>query len=373
MSETETPTFSPSEFVAVVNQTFEYAFRSVSIVGELSSFSISKSRWVYADLKDDSAKVRLFGTIYQLPGPLVDGMMIEIIGEPLLHPQFGFSLQIKSMRVVGEGSIKKAQNLLQQKLENEGIFENDRKRAIPYAPERIGLVASSQSAAYADFIKILDARWQGVEVVLYESQVQGEAAVQNLVDGVQYFNTAAHPVEVIVMIRGGGSADDLAAFSTEQVTRAVAASRMPSVVAIGHEVDISLAELAADLRASTPSNAAELLFPSRSNTKRQLTAASIQLDTTLQGRVQSKADRLQEIGRQLHDASLVAIDTLQQSLNRASVLLESVHPKSALKRGYALVEVEGRLVSSVNSLAVGKQAKITVYDGAVGAIINKGA
>jgi exodeoxyribonuclease VII large subunit len=257
------PVFSVSDAIAVINQTFDSVYPTMTVVGELANFNISKNRWVYADLKDDSAKMRLFGTIFQLPGPLEDGMQLEIVGEPRLHPQFGFSLNIRSIRPVGEGSIKKAANLLQEKLEKEGLFSEIRKRPVPYAPIRVGLIASEESAAYFDFIKILNARWQGVEVELYNSVVQGDSAVESLVSAISFFNQESEPVEVLVMIRGGGSADDLSAFSSEQVVRAVASSRIPTAVAIGHEVDISLAELAADLRASTPSNAAELLFPDK--------------------------------------------------------------------------------------------------------------
>ena len=120
-----------------------------------------------------------------------------------------------------------------------------------------------QSAAYADFTKVLAARWGGLSIEVIDVQVQGEPAPRQITAAVDYFNSQAEPPEVLILIRGGGSAEDLAAFSTEQVTRAVAASRVPTLVAIGHEVDVSLAELAADMRASTPSNAAELLVPDR--------------------------------------------------------------------------------------------------------------
>jgi exodeoxyribonuclease VII large subunit len=367
----ELPTFSPSEFVSLVNQTFEYAFQNVTIVGELSSFTISKNRWVYADLKDDSAKLRLFGTIYQLPGPLEDGMMIEVIGEPRLHPQFGFSLQIKSMRAVGEGSIKKAQNLLQAKLEQEGLFAPERKRQIPYAPERIGLVASAQSAAYADFIKILDARWQGVEVIVYDSQVQGDAAVKNLVEGISYFNGLSHPVEAVVMIRGGGSIDDLGAFSTEQVTRAVASSRAPTVVAIGHEVDTCLAELAADLRASTPSNAAELLFPDRIIKQEQLKTYLQQLSGIVDERLDRKVEALQSQHNMLHEHVLQVIQRKREALSHADALLESIHPKSTLRRGFVLLQSHGKLISSTSQLQPLDKIELTLQDGTADATINK--
>ena len=357
------PVFSVSDAVAVINQTFDSIYPSMTIVGELANFNVSKNRWVYGDLKDESAKMRLFGTIFQLPGPLEDGMMLEITGEPRLHPQFGFSLNIRSIRPVGEGSIKKAANLLQEKLEKEGLFSEQRKRPIPYSPVRVGLITSGESAAYSDFIKILNARWQGVEVELFSSLVQGESAVESLVSAVNFFNQESEPVEVIVMIRGGGSADDLSAFSSEQVVRAVASSRIPTTVAIGHEVDVSLAELAADLRASTPSNAAELLFPDKTEQLGVLKTKHKNLLSSVNHYIDMKNNELRAMNDSLTESVNNLLDSKLQKLNQAKSILESVHPKSTLRRGYALVESEGRLVSSVSQMKKGAKVKLTVQDG----------
>ena len=257
------PTFTVSDFVAVFNQTIEYAYPTVTITGELANFRVSKGKWVYFDLKDDTSSVRFFGTVYMLPGPLEDGMLLQVDGVPRLHPTFGFSITAQSLKPVGEGSLKKAAALLEAKLTKEGLFSDERKRAIPYPPKRIGLIASGESAAYADFMKILTGRWGGIEIVHVDSQVQGAAAPAQIIRALDLLNAHGEELEAIVITRGGGSADDLQAFNVEQVVRAVAASRVPTLVAIGHEVDTSLAERAADRRASTPSNAAELLVPDR--------------------------------------------------------------------------------------------------------------
>ncbi len=365
------PTFTVSEAVAVLNQTLESIYPTVTIVGELANYKIAKNRWIYADIKDDGAKLRCFGTIYQLPGPLEDGMMIEIVAEPRLHPQFGFSLNIRSIRPVGEGSIKKAANLLQAKLEKEGLFAPERKRAIPYAPSKVGLIASEQSAAYADFIKILEARWQGVEIELFDATVQGESAPESLISALQYFNQQSEPQEVIVMIRGGGSADDLSAFSVEQVTRAVAGSRIPTVVAIGHEVDVSLAELAADLRASTPSNAAELIFPDKKEAMKNLELINKNLRDNVNQYIESKESRLIDTKSNLLESVQKIIDDKVLVLSHASSLLESVHPKATLKRGYALIQSNGKLISSVKNFSEGQKVSISVKDGDAKATINE--
>mgnify|MGYP000100099152 CR=1 FL=1 len=151
----EEPVFSVSDFVAVVNQTLEFAYPSVLVQGELANFRVSKNRWVYFDLKDDYSSVKFFGTVYQMPGPLEDGMLVEVRGLPRLHPQYNFSVNVQSIRLVGEGSLKKAAALLKAKLAKEGLFDDERKRPLPYPPGKIGLIASSESAAYRDFIKII--------------------------------------------------------------------------------------------------------------------------------------------------------------------------------------------------------------------------
>src|SRR5690554_6110271 len=143
--------FSVSDFVGVLNQTLEHAYPNVVIVGELANFKVSKNRWVYFDLKDEYASVRFFGTVYNLPGPLEDGMMLQVRGNPRLHPLYGFSVSVQTIQPVGEGSLKKAAALLQAKLTAEGLFEESRKRPLPYPPARIGLITSGESAAYADF------------------------------------------------------------------------------------------------------------------------------------------------------------------------------------------------------------------------------
>ncbi|MEI6237750.1 MAG: exodeoxyribonuclease VII large subunit, partial [Candidatus Saccharibacteria bacterium] len=261
---------SPTDFVAIANQALEHVFGNVFIEGELSNFRISKNRWVYFDIKDDISKVACFGSVYQLPGPLKDGMLVKIGGQPRLHPQFGFKINFVSITPSGEGSINKAYELLRAKLNAEGLFLESRKRSIQYPPIKIGLITSNESAAYADFIKIINNRWPLLEIELYDVQVQGEAAINQIIDALTRANKMSDLAEVLVIIRGGGSSDDLAVFNDERVVRAIAASRIPTFVAIGHEINESLAEMVADKRASTPSNAAELLVPDKNSELKHL-------------------------------------------------------------------------------------------------------
>ena len=145
------------EFVALLNQTLELAYPSVLIEGEVSSFRVSKNKWLYFDLKDDEAKVSFFGSVYNLRTPLEDGMKVIVRGSPRHHPLYGFTVNVQQVQLAGEGTIKRAFELLKKKLEQEGLFDAERKRPLPEFPGRIGLITSEQAAAYSDFMKILDA------------------------------------------------------------------------------------------------------------------------------------------------------------------------------------------------------------------------
>jgi len=355
-------TVSVSEFVALLNQTLDFAYPSLVITGELANLRVSKNRWVYFDLKDDEASVKFFGTIYQLPGPLEDGMMLKVRGSPRLHPLYGFSVTVQTIQPAGEGTIRRAAELLQRKLTHEGLFAPERKRPIIYPPRRIGLITSNKSAAYADFTKILAARWGGVDIALIDVQVQGEPAVGQIVGAIEQFNAQAEPPDVVVLIRGGGSADDLAAFSSEQVTRAVAASRVPTLVAIGHEIDVSLAELAADRRASTPSNAAELLVPDRSAILAQLKDYALQLQRDVQTSVTRSQQQLKQYKADLAFQADQLIKTEVQRLAGQHQLLRVLNPTAILRRGYAIIRVEGRVARRAVDLKPGVIVGIQLAD-----------
>jgi len=361
--------FGVSDFVAYLNQTLEIAYPYITIEGEISNFRVSKGRWVYFDLKDDTASVRFFGTVYALPGPLEDGMVVRVSGNPRLHPQYNFSVNFQVIQPVGAGSIRKAADLLAAKLTAEGLFAPERKRPLPYPPRRIALITAGGSAAYADFIKILGARWAGVTIDHYDVLVQGEQSPTQVVSAIAAANAQADVPDVLVITRGGGSAEDLSAFSTEQVTRAVAASRVPTLVAIGHEVDISLAELAADQRASTPSNAAELLTPDRTTVLANLREARTALDTILLRLVVRRkewtAQQLSELNRGLQ----AAYQSAQSRVRTAKQLLAAYDPALALQRGYALVRDGEVLVRSITQLQDGQTVRITLADGVADATI----
>lgn len=352
-----------SDFVALLNQTLDYSYPEVTIRGELANFRVSKNKWVYFDLKDQSAAVKFFGTVYQLNGVLEDGMILRVRGTPRLHPLYGFSVTILNVRPEGEGTIRRAAELLQAKLAAEGLFAPERKRQLPYPPSRIGLITSTESAAYADFMKILDARWHGLAIDCVDVQVQGEAAPGQIVAALEYFNQQPEPPEVIVITRGGGSAEDLFAFNTEGVTRAVATSRAPTLVAIGHEVDVSLAELAADQRASTPSNAAELLVPDRKDVVRELLHLDSRLRETALTALRIVRKQLDQNEEMLGGLTQLSISRARHQTDTMTRLLEALNPRAILARGYAIVRKDGAIIRSRAAVKAGDIVDVELHDG----------
>jgi exodeoxyribonuclease VII large subunit len=355
--------YSVSDFVAVFNQTISLAFPFVTVEGELSNFRVSKGRWVYFDLKDETSNVKFFGTVYQLPGPLEDGMKLRVSGTPQLHPNYGFSITMQSISLAGEGTIKKASQILEAALAKEGLFDIERKRSLPYPPTRIGLIASGESAAYSDFLKILNARWGGVEIEHYDVQVQGDDAVPQIKTAIEYFNAHNTPPEVLIITRGGGSLDDLQAFSSEPVVRAVAASRIPTLLAIGHERDVSLAERAADVHASTPSNAAELLVPDRRDQITHLEGYQQGLRRQLQDMISFRQEQLAGVQDSLRQHIAYQISQKQQYLASLQLTLDQINPQQVLKRGYAIVRSSKATVRGVGKLKAGDAISIEFHDG----------
>lgn len=331
---------SVSDFIALTNQTLEYAYPSVEVEGEVAGFKVNQGKYVFFDLKDDVSSIGCFMTVWQLRVPIEDGMKVIITAVPKLTQWGKFSLTVRAVRPSGEGSLKKSFELLRDKLDKEGLFTEGRKRPLPTLPQRIGVISSLQAAGYADFIKILNDRYGGLRIEVAQVQVQGSSAPDQMIRALKYFNTLDRLPEVIVMIRGGGSADDLSAFNDELLVREIAASRVPTLVGVGHETDVSLADMAADVRAATPSNAAQLLVPDRQETIRSVRRLVQSLVPRVLGLID---DQRQDIYHQL-TACLVtmerAYDAKHDRLETTKQLLRSLDPQVVLRRGYAVIRGE---------------------------------
>lgn len=328
---------SVSDFVGLVNQTFDYAMPSIVIVGEVSGYNVRQGKWVRFKLKDEQSAVDFFGSTFQVRQPLEDGMIVAVAGRPRLSDKWGFSVSIQSVQPVGEGSIRKGFELLKKKLDAEGLFDPARKRTLPELPAHIAVISSTQSAGYADFIKILNGRWGGMRVEVAHTLVQGLKAPGQILRAIEHFNQAGEPPEVIVIVRGGGDADDLAAFNDEALVRAIAASRIPTLVGVGHEIDITLADLVADVRAATPTNAAQLLVSDR----RELIERSATLVRGVIPVLRAKLDDHRREVAGVVEAAELRIDerlrVLRDEVRSTAKLLRQYDPAVVLARGYALV------------------------------------
>ena len=355
-----TQVYSVSDFQAVCNQIMETAFSGVVVEGEVASFKVNQGKYVFFDLKDEQSSVGCFMMSFALRFPLEDGMRVRVRALPKLTNWGKFSLTVQAVVPVGEGSIKKSLEMLKKKLTAEGLFDPAKKRPLPDKITKIGVISSTQAAGYADFCKILNERWGGLTVLTAHTQVQGMTAADQIIRALKYFNEHGE-VDVIALIRGGGSADDLAVFNDEALVRAVAASKIPVITGIGHEVDESLCDLAADVVASTPSNAAQMLTRDRREV-----IASIRADVNrINNLLNTKIDEITEVNRQeiarvgreiMHKIELLQNDVLGQRK-----ILEQLNPEQVLERGYALIRgdvVEGNeieIMTAKNEI----EAKVT--------------
>jgi exodeoxyribonuclease VII large subunit len=359
--------FSPTDFVAITNQILDTAYGFAYLEGEIANFRISKNKWVYFDLKDEFSKVQCFGSVFNLPGPIEEGMKIIVGGRPSLHNQFGFSFNFQSIAPSGEGSIKKAFDLLKAKLQKEGLFDSDRKRILPYPPKKIALIASLESAAYADFIKVLSSRWPFINIEVYDCLVQGEQAPAQISQAITSSNQQSELADILVVTRGGGSADDLSAFNDERVVRAIVSSRIPTLVAIGHEIDESLSELASDLRASTPSNAAELIAPDRQSELQFIRSLEGNIINYYKQNINNAKNYLSSSKTGLLNKFQELLIAEKNNLNSSILLLNSLNPTEILKKGYAVIysTKNNQLTARASDIKVKDNLLIKFYDGEV--------
>ncbi len=370
-----------SEFIGIINETLGFAYPQVVVEGEVSSFKVNQGKFVFFDLKDDANVMNCFMMVHQLKLPIEDGMKIRVTGSPKVTRYSKFSLTVRSIELAGEGELRRAMALLKAKLEAEGLFDEARKRTLPPFPTRIGLITSGTSAAYSDFIKILGERWGGVEVLLADVSVQGTAAPDQIIGAIEYFNELRSPVDVVVLIRGGGSLEDLIAFSTEPVARAVAASRTPIVVGVGHEIDVSLADYAADVRAATPTDAARLVVPDRTELGARVGHSTVRLDSGMQQIVERRLgsidrsiqrleryltgprERIEQLGLALPLAAGRLTETRSTSLQALERVMRSFDPSRTLERGYAIVRSGSTILRDPKTAKTGETLVIQLARG----------
>jgi len=299
--------------VAAVRAHVEREYSDALVEGEISNFRAAESGHLYFTLKDGNAQVPV--VMFRSAARLLrfrpeDGMQVVVRGPVTIYESRG-ELQIRAENIEpkGAGGLQVAFERLKAKLEGEGLFAVERKKAIPTLPAQIGIVTSPQAAALRDILNVLRRRHHAANAVIYPAQVQGNLAAAEVATGVRYFN-ASRSVEVIIVARGGGSAEDLAAFNDEKLARAVAASEIPVISAVGHETDFTIVDFVADLRAATPSAAAELVIRSRAEVENQAVAGRERLVRAMERRLLEARHALTE--RAQHGAFAHMMDLIRQ-------------------------------------------------------------
>jgi exodeoxyribonuclease VII large subunit len=301
------------DLVAAVRTHIEREYSDAWVEGEISNFRAPESGHLYFTLKDGNAQIRV--VMFRSSARLLrfrpaDGLQVVVRGRVTVYEDRG-ELQISAEYIEpkGAGSLQLAFEQLKAKLEAEGFFATERKKPIPSLPSRIGIVTSAQAAALRDILNILHRRHRSVNVVIFPAQVQGDAASYEVAEGIRYFNKHAN-VDVIIVARGGGSAEDLACFNNEGVARIIAGSNIPVISAVGHETDFTITDFVADLRAPTPSAAAELVIRSRQEIEEQTSALNARLARAMRYRLLIGRQALTELAQ--HGAFARIMEVIRQ-------------------------------------------------------------
>jgi len=386
-----------SEITRQIKYALEGNFPHVWVQGEISNCKHHTSGHLYFTLKDEGAQIS--GVMWRSRVPLLpftpaDGIKVIAHGSITVYPPRGnYQIDVEHMQPLGVGELQIVFERLKQKLSAEGLFDEEYKKPIPEYPERIGVVTSETGAALQDIRSILARRHPSVELILYPVKVQGEGAAQEIANAIDDFNRLGN-VDVLIVGRGGGSLEDLWAFNEEIVARAIFASAIPIISAVGHEIDFSIADFVADLRAPTPSVAAELSVKHRVDIIENLA----NLCYTMQEAVQKTIDtaktnigsaissysfnrprdlmrehsqRTDELERAMN---ITLLHTIQSACQRHQALvhrLEALSPKGVLKRGYTIIHHRGRIVTSAKALKQGDEATIQFYNGEVTTRVEK--
>jgi exodeoxyribonuclease VII large subunit len=369
----------------------ERGLPTVTVLGELSNVKLHSSGHLYYTLKDEASQIsgvmwrsRVGGLSFQP----ADGMKVLVSGRVTVYEVRGvYQLDATAMRPAGAGELQMAFEALKRKLAAEGLFDQSRKRPIPRIPAAIGVVTSTAGAVLHDIVTVLRRRFPPATVIVRPAKVQGDGAAEDIVKAVGELN-ACGGVDVIIVARGGGSLEDLWAFNEESVARAIAASRLPVVSAVGHETDVTIADFVADLRAPTPSAAAEMVVPDRREILEIVRDSWYSIATSMHDGLTVRRDTIRHLLQSY--AFNRPVDTLRQSSQRIDELTRSLarvgshylaltgarveglrdriaalDPSLALKRGYVMVLRGGSIVGSSRVLGAGDSVDLRFHDGTV--------
>lgn len=388
---------SISDITRRIKTTLEQSFTNLTLQGEISNFKHHSSGHLYFTLKDEGAQIQAVMWRSRVPGLFFtpqDGMKVVARGNITVYEVRGvYQLDVQQLQPLGVGDLQIAFEKLKQKLLSEGLFEQSHKQPLPRFPRRIGLVTSPTGAAVRDMIHVIGRRNPSVELVLCPVRVQGEGAAEEIAEAVDECNRYGE-LDILIVARGGGSLEDLWAFNEEIVARAIYRSKIPTISGVGHEVDFTIADFVADLRAPTPSAAAELAVPKRDDlveivrnicyTCEQLVRDRIESDRkqiqSLVGsyafnrpidKVRQLAQRADELRGALQRLVAHRLALLGQQCASLGKRMESVHPERVLERGYAMVLLGSRVVPSARELSHEDAIVVRFRDGNVPATVGQ--
>jgi exodeoxyribonuclease VII large subunit len=386
--------YGVSEITALIKGLLEDAFDTVWVEGEISNYKHHSSGHRYFSLKDERASIRcvMWRTTAQrsLKFAPADGQRVRALGALSVYPPHGsYQLVVNRLVDAGIGPLEIAFQKLKEKLLKEGLFDEDRKRPLPEFPSTVGVVTSPTGAAFVDITRTIAQRFPGMQVVLAPARVQGEGAAEEIVAAIRALNRRSD-IDVIIAGRGGGSLEDLWPFNEEIVARVLAASRIPTIAAVGHEVDFTIADFVADYRAPTPTGAAERITDGWVQARHQLPQVLGRLHRAITGtltyrrqqweRLQSShalrrpadllhlwSQRLDETSERMTRAISQRTKSETQHLQSAAGRLEALAPKAVLKRGYSITRIRGEkeALRSPEGLSSGQHIETTLSDGRI--------
>ena len=396
-----TKIFTVAELTRSIRGTLETKFGAVWVQGEVSNYKLHPSGHQYFTLKDQRAQIACVifrNTMPPFRQPLVDGAQVQLYGNVSVFEARGqYQLSVQILQPRGLGVLQAKFEALKRKLETEGLFAAERKRALPKFPRRIGIVTSPSGAAIRDILNVLKRRAPWLQILINPVRVQGSGAAAEIAVAIRELATANENwamVDLIVVTRGGGSIEDLWEFNEEIVARTIADVAIPIVSAIGHEIDFTIADFVADLRAPTPSAAAELIVPDIVDLRRRIEEQSACLHKCLRNFVEHQKTRLRFLSQQTLVRNLVArmreaqqrfdltrellarltnqkIDNARERFQRADAILRVLGPDATLRRGYSITTDErGKLIRSVATVRPKMKIRTRVSDGEFGSDVS---
>lgn len=370
----------------------------VSIKGEITNFKAHSSGHLYFTLKDETSTIKCImfkSAAEKLSIKLNDGISVIVTGAVSVYEVGGtYQVYVKNIVSDGIGALFAKYEDLKKKLELEGLFSPMYKKSIPFLPSRVGVITSRTGAVVRDIINVTTRRFNKVNLIVYPASVQGDKVASTVIEGIKTFNEKI-PVDVIIIARGGGSFEDLFGFNDENLAREIFKSKIPIVSAVGHETDFTICDFASDLRAPTPSAAAELVYPSQMEIVQKLESHKIRMTTTIKNSLKLKRQylesvktrRLEKTPRDMISKYTMMTDNytkrLEQKVNAVYInalknyekqvaLLDSYSPLKTMSRGYSVAQrLDGKILSKISNISVGESFSLRVVDGNIKAKVEE--